>query len=155
MSIPENRMLLIAVAGLVSAAMLGCGKKCASKVVEGGVTCGGANVPLGTVRLISIDGGVAPRMTQIVGGHYQFDGRNSVPLGKWRIEIDARKRTGRRVKGNNGFETTMVDEEVRVGPEVYAAPQSPLVVDVTADFDGKLDIAIPANNRGFVSTERE
>ena len=44
----------------------------------------------------------------------------------------------------NGFETIMVDEEVRLGPENYANQHSPLVAEVQADSDGRFDIAIPS-----------
>ena len=37
----------------------------------------------------------------------------------------------------------MIDEEVRMGPEVYASDKSPLVVDVRTDSDGQFDISIP------------
>jgi hypothetical protein len=69
--------------------------------------------------------------------------RGGVPLGKYRVQIDARKKTGRQVEQFNGVEKMMADEEVRVGPESYANQHSPLVVDVRADSDGQFDIAIP------------
>ena len=64
-------------------------------------------------------------------------------LGKHRVCIDARQKTGRKVEGHNGREAVLVDEEVRVGPQVYAGDKSPLVFDLRADSDGRFDIAIP------------
>ena len=66
-----------------------------------------------------------------------------MPLGKHRVEVVAHKKTGRKVEGYNGHETIMVDEEVRLGPAIYAGEQSPLVVDVRDDSDGRYDIVIP------------
>ena len=66
-----------------------------------------------------------------------------MPLGKYRVRVDAQKKTGRKVKGSNGFEVTMVDEKISMGPKAYAGDQSPLVVEVTAGCDGKFDIVIP------------
>ena len=43
-----------------------------------------------------------------------------VPLGKYRVQVDARQKTGRKVQGNNGLEMTTIDEEVRMGPAAYA-----------------------------------
>ena len=140
----RNRMLHVVVAGLAFAAVLGCGKsETPAIVMQGSVACGEAQVPSGEVKFVSVDGAAAPRLARIIDGHYRLDARSAVPLGKWRIEVDARKKTGRKVEGFNGFEKTMIDEEMRMGPEVYAGKQSPLVVDVTADFDGQFDITIP------------
>ena len=39
--------------------------------------------------------------------------------------------------------SVLIDQTVHVGPAVYAGDQSPLVADITADFNGQFDIAIP------------
>ena len=120
-----------------------------SKVIGGSVTCGGEEVPTGQVSFVPIEGTPGPNSAGlIVDGQYRIEARGGVPLGKHRVCVDARKKTGRKVEGHNGRETTMIDEEVRMGPEVYAGDQSPLVVDIRADSDGHYDIALPRNNDG-------
>lgn len=139
-----NRWFLVVAACLACATLFGCGsKKPAAKAVQGEVVCGGAKVPRGTVRFVSVDSAAPMRVAPIVDGQYCFDATNAVPLGKWRVEVDARQKTGRKVRGFNGIEMAMVDEEVHVGPKAYSGGQSPLVVDVNVQSTGQYDIAIP------------
>ena len=131
--------------GLACLLLIGCGPKgLPAKVVYGNVTCGGEKVPMGQVSFVPIEGAPGPNSAAfIVDGQYRVDTRGGVPLGKHRVCVDARKKTGRKVMGKNRQETTLVDEEVRMGPEVCAGDRSPLVVDLRADSDGRFDIAIP------------
>jgi hypothetical protein len=124
---------------------LGCGQNGPSrKIMHGNVTCGGEKVSLGHVSFVPIEGTAGQTSSApIVDGQYRIEASGGVPVGKHRAEVDARKHTGRKVKGFNGRETTSVDEEVRMGPESYAGSQSPLTADVRADSDGTFDIAIP------------
>lgn len=129
----------LAVLCIVSA---GCDKGPSTKVVYGSVTCGGEIVPTGRITFVPIAAGrlcAAP----IVDGQYRIDAQGGAPFGRYRVEIDARKKTGRQIEGHNGSETTMIDEKVRMGPQRYAGDQSPLVVDIRADSDGQFDVAIP------------
>ena len=136
--------IVVGVLGLACLASAGCGKGPAAVPMYGSVTYGGEKAPMGRVSFVPMDAAAGPPCaTPIIDGQYRLEERGGVPLGKYRVEVDARKKTGRKVMGHNGFERTMIDEEVRMGPEVYAGNQSPLVVDVTADFDGQFDIAIP------------
>jgi hypothetical protein len=132
------------VLGLACLTMVGCGRGPAAKVMQGSVTCGGQDVPGGKVSFVPLDGDSAwICVAQIVDGKYRIDARGGVPLGKYRVQVDARKKTGRKVKVFNGIEKAMMDEEVRMGLEGYANQNSPLVVEVLADSDGRFDIAIP------------
>ena len=136
--------IVAGVLGLACLASAGCGKGPAAVPLYGSVTCGDEEAPMGRISFVPMDtAAVPPCAAPIVDGQYRFEERGGVPLGKYRVQVDARKKTGRKVMGHNGFERTMIDEEVRMGPEVYAGNQSPLVVDVTADFDGQFDITIP------------
>ena len=136
---------MFAVAIIVCATLFGCGTgKMLTQVIYGDVTCGGEKVDCGRVAFVPIDGTPGTTHTAvIVDGQYQIDNRSGVPLGKHRIEIDARKKTGRKVKGFDGMEQTMIDETVRMGPEIYAGKQSPLAIEITADSDGRYDIELP------------
>ena len=136
--------IVAGVLGLACLASAGCGKGPAAKPVYGNVTYGGESVPMGRVSFVPMDDAAGPPCAApIVDGQYRFEERGGVPLGKHRVQVDARKKTGRKVMGHNGFERTMIDEEVRMGPEIYAGNRSTLVLDVAADFDGQFDIAIP------------
>ena len=58
--------------------------------------------------------------------------------------MTATKKTGRQILKDNGFEKVMGDEFVTISPRQYAGKQSPLVAEITSDFDGRFDIKIPA-----------
>ena len=91
-----------------------------------------------------IEGGTGPAIpASIIDGQYRIDAGGGVPVGKYRIEVSARKKTGRKVRGFTGTEMSMIDEEVRMGPEIYSGRQSPLNVEVSTDSDGRLDITFP------------
>jgi hypothetical protein len=136
--------LLVVATVLSCTAMLGCGQgKTPRKSVQGSVTCGGAAVPQGTVRLAAADGATPVRVAQIVDGKYRFDSADGVSLGKYSVQVDARRKTGRKVKGTNGIDVTLVDEVVQMGPIAYSGAGSPLVLEVSSDFSGTFDIAIP------------
>jgi hypothetical protein len=123
--------------------LVGCGSG-GSKPMWGSVTCGNEKVSLGKVSFIPVEDTRGPvRGASIVDGQYRVDSQGGVPLGKYRVEVNARKKTGRKVQGSNGREVTMIDEEVRLGPEGYAGAKSPLIVEITSDFDGRYDIVIP------------
>jgi hypothetical protein len=130
---------------IVCLLVIGCGPKgLPAKVMYGNVTCGGEKVTTGQVTFTPIEGTPGPNSAAlIVDGQYRIDARGGVPLGKHRVCVNARRKTGRQVEGHNGRETTMIDEEVSMGPAVYGGDQSPLVVEIKADSDGKYDVAIP------------
>jgi hypothetical protein len=140
------RPLLIVTVGLACLAPFGCGGKPPLKIMHGSVSCGGERVPMGQVVFVPIGNSSASlplSVAAIADGKYSMTSGSGAPLGKYRVKVDARKKTGQKVRGFNGIEITMVDEVVGMGPKAYAGDQSPLVVEVTADSDGKYDIAMP------------
>lgn len=143
--IDATRLFSAGLLGLVCLLPCGCAKKGPpTKVVFGSVTCDGEKVPLGRVLFVPIENASGPNCAaMIMDGQYRIDARGGVPVGKYRVCVDARKKTCRRVSGSVGTESAMIDEEVRIGPELYAGDQSPLVADVRADSDGKVDLVIP------------
>jgi hypothetical protein len=126
-------------------ALTGCGDgRPPAKVVYGAVTCNGEKVLLGSVSFVPMDNQRGQsRAARIVDGQYRIDAKGGLPPGKYSIQVDAWRKTGRKVKGTNGMETTMIDEKVRLGPASYSGPESPLNLEITTDFDGKHDIVIP------------
>jgi hypothetical protein len=140
---PRPKVLVGAVA-LIFALAVGCGRgELPRKVVSGNVTCGGQKVALGMVRFVPLDGGnsLPSASGRIVDGQYRIDQQGGVPLGKYRVEIDARRGNGQKKLNPLSGKTT--EETVTVGPKVYAGAQSPLVAEVKTDGDGRIDLAIP------------
>lgn len=141
----STSMIAATTLGFTCLVLIGCGRGAPGKVVVyGSVTYGGEKAPIGMVSFVPIEGTAGPACgAPIVDGQYRIESRGGVAVGKYRVRVDARKKTGRKVQGFNGLERTMVDEEVPLGSPVYAGEQSPLVVDVRLDSDGRFDIAIP------------
>jgi hypothetical protein len=125
-------------------ALSGCGRGSAAKVVYGNVAYNGQKVTIGSVAFVPADGNRGQsRAAKIIDGQYRIDTKGGLPLGKYTVQVDAKRATGRKVKGFNGTETAMIDEQTPLGPPAYSGPQSPLKLEITADFDGKYDITIP------------
>jgi len=113
--------------------------------VHGSVTCGGESPDRGRLRFVPVEGTPGPAgLGHIVDGEYRIEARGGVPVGKHRVEVTALKRTGRKVTMIEDGEEMTVDETVHLESEQYAGRDSPLVVEVTADSDGRIDIEIPA-----------
>jgi hypothetical protein len=142
---PRISKLLLGVLLLPCLLSAGCGpKELPAKRLHGAVTCGGQTVPSGQLVFMPIEGTPgANTAALIVNGQYSVTSRGGVSLGKHRVSVDARKKTGRQVQGHNGREAAMVDEEVCMGPAAYAGNQSPLVVEITPDFDEQYNIVLP------------
>ena len=125
----------------------GCGgqKGLPTQVVHGTVTISGETPDSGRVRFVPIEGTKGPAsMGQIVDGQYRIDARGGVPVGKHRVEVTALKKTGRKVAGSGpSGEPMQVDETVSLSPTEYAGTGSPLVFEVVAGSDGRIDIEIP------------
>ena len=141
-------LLLAGSLGLACLASLGCGKKESFEAVQGAVTCGGEKVLEGRITFIPLGDATGPNCTAtITDGQYRIEPPGGVRLGKYRVVLDAQRKTGKKVRGRSAAADNMgsvlIDQTVRVGPAVYAGGQSPLVADITADFDGQFDIAIP------------
>jgi hypothetical protein len=131
---------LLAIAPL---AFVGCGKSATGRSLHGAVTCDGKTVPTGEISFVPIDNAAGPiRSAPIIDGQYRIAAPGGVPFGKYRIQVDAKHPTGRKVPVNNGREVTMGDETVRMGKAVYANGQSPLTAEVSADLNETYDIAI-------------
>lgn len=121
----------------------GCGNN-GPVVVSGVVTCAGAPVEQGDVTFIPLDGtGGAGGGGDIIDGAYRIDGRGGVLPGKYRVMVNAFKKTGRKIKQSNGFETSLVDQTQRVGSVAYASADSPLVLSVDGGSSNPVDIEIP------------
>ena len=122
---------------------LGCGHGSSldRRVIHGNVTCGGESVPRGFVRFVPIEGTNGPTTAaRIVNGQYRADNRGGVPLGKHRVEIQAQRPTGEKIKLPEGGEA---DKLADVGDQQYAGPQSKLTAEVTAAGPDRMDFDVP------------
>lgn len=141
-SINQGRWTVFASMVLALFLLPGCGGQTA-KVVEGSVTIAGQTPDAGEIRFIPIEGTPGSNnVSMITDGRYRIKARGGVPIGKYRVEVSAKKKTGRQVMQDNGFEQVMSDEYIKISPPKYAGDQSPLTLEVTPDFDGKFDVTI-------------
>jgi hypothetical protein len=119
------------------------GTESPTRPVHGTVIYRGEPVPIGHIRFVPIDGTPGPAsFASITDGQYRIDKRGGVPIGRHRVEVEARRKTGRKVTGDVGTEMGIVDETEQLGPAEYSGPNSPLIVDVSSDGDGKIDIEL-------------
>lgn len=143
---PNTKGRWIVLAGLALGCLLptGCGGGPTAKIIEGTVSADGQQADGGTVCFVPIeDTPGSNNAAAIVEGHYRIEARGGVPLGKYRVEVTATKKTGQQVLKDVGGEKAMGDEFVRISPPQYAGKQSPLVAEITADSDGRFDIELP------------
>jgi hypothetical protein len=129
------------------AALLGCSGKSASNVkVHGTVTVGGTAADAGQVRFVPLDGVNGPvGIADVSEGKYEIIARGGVPSGRHRIEVEALRKTGRKIAGKPPFSAETVDELLPFGAPTYRGESSPLMIDTADSPDGKFDIEIPAN----------
>jgi len=121
----------------------GCGKKGMQvKVVYGTVTVDDQPVDLGQVIFVPIEDTKGPTSySPIDAGSYRVEGpRGGVPLGTHRVEVVAKRKTGRKVPGRGG---ELIDEAVPFGPPVYDGDESPLRFTVASGSSGEFNIEIP------------
>ena len=113
--------------------------------MSGTVTFRGRPVDSGEVRFVPIGDARGPIGTsRIIKGKYSISARGGVVLGNYRIEIEAFEKTGRKVSGKGPYAEETVEEEVPVGPAIYAGEESPLQVHVTRDTELPLNFDLPA-----------
>jgi hypothetical protein len=128
---------------LALAIPLGCGPRdLPRKSIYGSVSCSGQKASTGALRFtpMEADSPLPSTSAIIADGQYRVEQFGGVPLGKYRVQVNARAATGRKVKNPMDH---MVDETVSIGSQQYSGFQSPLIVEVTADSDGRVDIEIP------------
>ncbi|NLF07541.1 MAG: hypothetical protein GX594_06110 [Pirellulaceae bacterium] len=139
-----NIVIKIIPLALLLAVPLGCGKSDSldRKILEGDITCGGKKVASGTVRFVPIEDTAGPMTAAlIIDGHYRAFNRGGVPLGKHRVEIQAQRATGEKIKSPD--DGKMVDRTTPVGAKQYGGPDSPLTIEVTAEGDTRFDFDVP------------
>lgn len=132
-------------AALCCILIAGCGGQNAAKSLEGEVSAGGQKPDGGTLRFVPVEGTPGPVHTaKIVDGRYRIESEAGMPFGKYRVEVDAKRKTGRKVMQFNGFENAPGDEYARIMPPQYAGEQSPLIAEINAASGGRFDVEITA-----------
>ena len=136
-----HRVIVIA----LCAGWIGCSSSDRPIVVHGAVSVGGDVPDRGDITFVPIEGTPGSvNAAVIVDGQYGVDGRGGLRPGTYRVEIAAFKKTGRQVQGHDGFEMTMVDEQVRLSPPLYASEESPLRLELAAGSKGEFDYQLEA-----------
>ena len=112
------------------------------RVVHGTVSVGDQPVELGQVIFVPIEDTKGPTSySPIDAGNYRVEGpRGGVPLGTHRVEVVAKRKTGRKVPGMGG---ALIDEAVPFGPPIYDGDESPLRFTLDSDSSGEFNIEIP------------
>ena len=142
-SVTPTALLFMGALAVACLAQVGCGSGSA-EVLHGSVTHGDEKVPMGRISFLPTEGARGTNYTtRITDGQYRLQAKGGMPPGKYRVLVDAKKKTGRQVMGYTGMERAMTDEQVRMGPAIYAGNQSPLLVDVGDDSQQQHDITIP------------
>lgn len=117
----------------------GCSKsELPVKVVHGTVSVEDQQVKMGQIVFVPIDGTKGPTsVSDITGGSYRVETCGGVPLGTHRVEVVAKRNTGRKVPGDP--EGNLVDEIITIGPAIYATEASPLTLKLTPSSDGEFN----------------
>jgi hypothetical protein len=101
-------------------------------------------VERGAVRFVPIEGTHGPLNTaSIERGEYRVDARGGVPLGVYRVEVEALKPTGKKVQKRGRFGPVLEEEYQDVGSSTYAGAKSPLRLELTSESDDRFDIHLP------------
>jgi hypothetical protein len=123
---PRALLLVLALVGLA-----GCG----GPSVQGTVTLDGAPVDGGAIRFTPAGEGTgSPLGAQIVGGKYSIRG-NAIAPGSYRVDINWKKPTGRKVPTPGDPGNTM-DETAEAIPAIYNS-KSTLKEDLTSGSNTK------------------
>jgi hypothetical protein len=127
----------------VLALLVGCGRgELPRKITYGTVTCGGDKVARGKLRFVPVENSALPSSSaMITDGQYRVEQWGGVPIGKYRVEIEARRFTGRNI--TNDLSGKTIAETASFGPSVYAGARSPLLVEVKDEGDGRIDLTMP------------
>lgn len=139
---------------LAAALVAGCGQSGPKRyAVSGSVAFAGEPVAEGAIAFVPIDDTQGPRVgANIQQGEYKIDRAGGPMAGRYRVEVSAPRKTGRKYKAPQRFvnvqvkpENAMIDEIVDVIPPKYSGATSELVREVqdggnnVFDFDLKAD----------------
>jgi hypothetical protein len=140
----EKSLLKCALTVVALACFSGClGEQ--RQVISGTVSVGGVKADTGRLFFVPVEGAKGPRIVaEITDGAYRIESGGGLLAGKYRVELDAQKRTGRKTKGRiMGGEAVERDETIPMAPRLYRDADSPLIVEIPAADDGVVNIEVP------------
>jgi|LakMenE01Jun11ns_1017448.scaffolds.fasta_scaffold9909700_2 hypothetical protein len=128
---------------------LGCSGQPKRIPLSGSVTVAGEKTDLGEIRFVPLhqdpDGPVRPTLAVVVAkGGYRVDTLGGLPEGEYRVEVEARRKTGRKVTVNTGLESAEVDEMITFSPKSFAGKESTLKLLVNDQTPNTFDIDLPS-----------
>ena len=105
----------------------GCNRGPVRSSVRGEIRLDGKPIDGGQIHFIPLGSGGAPAWTTIDAGKYELSAASGPSIGKCRVEIQWRRKTGRKLQVPPG---KVVDETVEAIPTIYNK-ESRLELDVT------------------------
>lgn len=130
-------------AAIFAFALPGCGEKEAPRgAIRGTVTLGGTPLAEGKIRFFALTGGVSTEGA-ILNGKYDIPPDRGPNAGKYRVEVIAEKKTGRRVPDRDGAAGDMKDETVNIVPLKYNQ-NSTTQIDFDPNANKPHDFDLPA-----------
>jgi len=138
--IPKNFLCLCVFSLLVITLSAGCGSSGGGGRIgiAGTVSVDGEPLDTGVITFIPVSQGVAAG-GGIVEGLYQIESSEGLSPGEYKVEIDSKKPTGKKVPETIG--TGMVDEYASVIPENYNR-KTELKVHIQPGEDNKHDFTL-------------
>ena len=129
---------------LLSLVAVGCGGSGESKsrvALEGEIKLNGKSLPTGLVSFLPTDDKGQTAIAQIENGKYNIDRSNGPAIGTYKVLINSRQPTGRKVRDIDN-PAIFISEEREVVPAQYNN-SSTLTIEIKAD--GKQDFELKSS----------
>ncbi len=116
--------------------------------LHGTISCDNMPVETGEVRFVPIKDGLGPAgstyRAAIVDGQYQTGPGYGLSYGSYRVEVDGRRKTGRKAMVRTALgETVVGDETICISSERYAGATSLLRFEAARGAASRFDIVMP------------
>ena len=135
-----NRRAWVAVCGICMLTSAGCGGGIERRALEGRVTLDEEPLSQGVITFRPMPGTPGPTAGgEISEGEFSISPGKGTFEGKFRVEITASRKTGKKIKDMKIG--AMVDEYEQLIPQRYNS-QSELTADVTADGENRFEFTL-------------
>jgi len=139
---PNDAILFLSIAAIIIATV-GCNGATSKRVeVSGQVTFKDNPIEDGTIQFRPIDvNETVPIEVSIVNGEYRFEQDSGVPIGKYRVAIQAFQRTGRMVPDLTSIDRNkpnqeLIEHKIPLLPEEFNE-RSTLEIEITGEMTEK------------------
>ena len=130
-------------AALLAVVLSGCAEPAPKRgAVRGSVTVDGQPVAAGKVRFFALTNGISAE-GEIRDGRYEIPAEKGPTAGRYRVEISAEQKTGRKIPDRDGAPGDMKDETVNVIPHKFNR-DSTLQIDYDPAADAPHDFRLLA-----------